>query len=168
MQRIARAIGLGLLGAALVVAPVSAGQPDMERVPIGDTFVDEFLTEACGVEVHVQEIGHITLRTFTDAAGNPVREVNNYAVRVRLWSVNGDIHAQDVGADRATYLDAGSIVVIIIGSVRSFSIPGDGRFYSDVGRSMLVIDANGDLTFTPLSGQHDPDFVAAVCDVLGA
>ena len=168
MQRIARAVGLGLLGTALVVAPVSAGKPETERVSIDDTFVDDELSEACGVEVHVQETGHITFRTFTDADGNPVREVNNYAVRVRLWSVNGEIRAQDVGADRATYLDDGSIVVIIIGSVLSFSIPGEGRFYSDAGRSMLVIDANGDQSFTPLSGQHDPDFVAAVCDVLGA
>jgi hypothetical protein len=168
MQRIARAIGLGLLGAALVVAPASAGKPETVREAIDNTFVDEDLTAACGVEVNVHETGHITFRTFTDADGNPIREVNNYAVRVRLWSVNGEIRAQNVGADQATYLEDGSIVVIIAGNVVSFSIPGEGRFYSDVGRSMLVIDANGDQTFTPLGGQHDPDFVAAACGVLGA
>jgi len=168
MQRIARAVGLGLLGAALVVAPANAGKPETERVPIDETFVDEELSNACGVEVNAHVTGHITFRLFTDANGNPVREVNNYATRIHWWSISGDIHAQDVGADRATYLDDGSIVVIIIGSVRSFSIPGQGRVYSDVGRSMLVIDANGDPTFTPLGGQHDPDFVAAVCSFLGA
>jgi hypothetical protein len=168
MQRFGRAMALGLLGAALVVAPVSAGKPETIREPIDTTFLDDDLTAACGVDVHVHETGHITFRTFTDADGNPVREVNNYAVRVRLWSVNGEIRAQNVGADHATYLDDGSIVVFIAGNVVSFSIPGEGRFYSDVGRSMLVIDANGDPTFTPLSGQHDPDFEAAVCSVLGA
>jgi hypothetical protein len=167
MHRIARAMGLGLLGAALVVAPVSAGKPETERLSVDDTFVDDELSDACGVEVNAHVTGHITFRLFTDADGNPVREVNNYATRIHWWSVNGDIHAQDVGADRASYLDDGSIVVIIIGSVQSFSIPGQGRVYSDVGRSMLVIDANGDQTFTPLSGQHDPDFVGAVCGVLG-
>jgi hypothetical protein len=160
-------MALGLLGAALVVAPVSAGKPETDRLSVDDTFVDDELSDACGVEVNAHVTGHVTFRLFTDAAGNPFREVNNYATRIHWWSVNGDIHAQDVGADRATYLDDGSIVVIIIGSVQSFSIPGQGRVYSDVGRSMLVIDANGDQTFTPLSGQHDPDFMAAVCGVLG-
>jgi hypothetical protein len=161
-------MALGLLGAALVVAPVSAEKPETIREAIDETFVDADLKLACGVDVNVHETGHITFRTFADADGNPVREVNNYAVRVRLWSVNGEIRAQNVGADRAAYLDDGSIVVILAGNVVSFSIPGEGRFYSDVGRSMLVIDANGDPTFTPLSGQHDPDFEAAVCSVLGA
>jgi len=97
--------------------------------------------------------GHVTFRLFTDADGNPVREVNNYATRIHWWSVNGDIHAQDVGADRATYMDDGGIVIIIIGSVQSFSIPGRGRVYSDVGRSMLVIDANG--TVSEYAGGYD-------------
>jgi hypothetical protein len=38
---------------------------------------------------------------------------------------------------------------------------------ADVGRAILVIDANGDETFTPLGGQHDPDQIAAACSVLG-
>jgi len=167
MRRIVRAIGLGLLGAVLVVAPVSAGKPESERVAIDEVFVDDELSAACGVTVNAHVVGHITFRLFSDADGNPVRELNNYATRIQWWSVNGEIHAQDVGADRATYLDDGSLVVIIIGSVQSFSIPGEGRVYSDVGRSMLVIDANGDATFTPLGGQHDADQLAALCSVLG-
>jgi hypothetical protein len=167
MRRIARAVGLGLLGAALVVAPVSAGKPESERVPIDEVFVDDELSAACGVTVNAHVLGHITFRLFGDADGDPVREVNNYATRIQWWSVNGEIHAQDVGADRVAYLDDDSVVVIIIGSVQSFSIPGEGRVYSDVGRSMLVIDANADATFTPLGGQHDADQLAAICGVLG-
>jgi hypothetical protein len=162
-----RAVGLGLLGAALVAGPVSAAKPETERVPIDETFVDDELSAACGVVVNAHVTGHITFRLFSDAGGNPVRELNNYATQIRWWSDNGEIHAQDVGADRVTYLDDGSIIVIIIGSVQSFSIPGEGRVYSDVGRSMLVIDSNGDATFTPLGGQHDEDQLAAICGVLG-
>ena len=168
MRRIVRVFGLGVLAAILVSAPAYAGKPETVREPIDELFVDDFLSDACGVEVNAHVTGHITFRLFTDANGDPVRELNNYATRIRWWSVNGEIHAQDVGADRATYLDDGGVIVIVIGSVQSFSIPGQGRVYADVGRTMLEFDAAGDLvSATPLSGQHDEDQIGAICSVLG-
>jgi hypothetical protein len=168
VRRIVRVIGLGVLGAVLVAAPVSAGQPEMERILVDEVFVDTFLSAECGVEVNAHIYGHIIFRTFTDADGNPVREVNNYANTVQWSSVNGTIHAKDVGADRATYLDDGGLIVIIIGSVQSFSSPGRGRVYADTGRTMLEFDADGNLvSATPLGGQHDADQLEAICSVLG-
>lgn len=170
MRRIVRVIGLGLLCAVLVAAPVIAGKPQMEKVPVNALFVDEFLTEACGVEVTTQVTGHFIFRLFTNAAGDPVREVNNYALNVRFSSVNGTIRAQDVGADRITYLDDGTLIQVIIGNVQSISIPGQGRVYADVGRTMVVItvDENGDPSFdvTPLGGQHDEDQLSVICGFL--
>jgi hypothetical protein len=162
------ALTAALLGPFLIAAPASAAQPEMERISLDDLFVAPFLSDACGVEVHGQVTGHLTLRLFTDADGNPVREVDNGAIDVRLWSVYGEIHAKNAGVDRVTYVDDGSVVIVSIGNVNSFSVSGDGRVYSDVGRSLLVIDANGDETFTPLNGQHDRDQLGAICSVLGA
>ena len=167
MRRIARVIGLGVLGAVLVATPVSAGKPDMERVVVDDTFVDLVLSAACGVEVNAHVTGHATFRVFTDAAGNPVRELNNFALSVLWWSENGAIHAKDVGVDRVAYFEDGSVLQFIIGSVQSFSIPGQGRVYADTGRTMLEVDAAGNVTVTPLGGQHDPDQLGAICAVLG-
>ena len=167
MRLIARAIVLGLLGASLVSGPVSAGKPDTERLDIDDTFVDGELSAACGVEVNAHVSGHAIFRLFSDANGEPVRELNTFALSVHWWSVNGDIHAKDVGADRVTYLEDGGAIRIIIGSVQSFSIPGEGRVYSDVGRVMIEIDADGNETVTPLGGQHDSDQLDAICGVLG-
>lgn len=167
VRAIVRVVVMGVLGAVLVVAPVSAGTPEMERIPVDDTFVDLELSAACGVEVTAHVTGHVIFRAFTDEAGTPVREVNNYALRVYWWSENGTIRAQDVGADRVTYFDDGSVLLIIIGSVQSFSIPGEGRVYSDVGRVMIEIDADGNETVTPLGGQHDSDQLDAICGVLG-
>lgn len=167
MRRIVRVIGLGVLGAVLVTAPVSAGKPDMVRDVFDITFVDDDLSAACGVEVNAHVSGHTIVRVFTDADGNPVGELNNYAIRVHWWSVNGDIHARDVGADRVTFFEDGSVLLIIIGNVQSFSIPGQGRVYADVGRVMIEFDADGNATFTPLGGQHDPDQLAVICGVLG-
>ncbi len=167
MRRIVRVIGMGVLGAVLVASPASAGKPDRDKQSVDDAFVDPFLSQACGAEVNAHVTGHVIFRTFTDASGNPVREVNNYALSVHWWSENGDIRARDVGIDRATYFDDGSVLVIIIGNVQSFSIPGQGRVYADVGRTMIEIDAAGNQTVTPLGGQHDPDQLGAICGVLG-
>jgi hypothetical protein len=166
-RRVLRVTSLGLLAALLIVAPVSATQPQMERIELDDLFVNPFLSEACGVEVTMRLTGHLTFRLFTDADGNPVGEVDNYIIHIRSWSVNGEIHANNVHLDRVTYLDDGSVVIVMAGNHDSASTPGEGRFFSDVGRSMLVIDADGNETLTPLGGQHDTDLVAAACSILG-
>jgi len=171
VRRIVRILGLGLLGAMLVGAPVNAGKPATERVVIDEVFVDEFLSEACGAEVTAQITGHITFRMFTDAAGNTVRELNNYAIGGIYQSANGTVRVRDVGVDRVSYLADGSIIQVIIGNVRSFSIPGQGRVYSDVGQSTfhITFDVTGVPTFTLISqhGQHDESDVEALCSVLG-
>ena len=82
----------------------------MERVPIADVGVlDEGLTDACGFDVWVDASGHITFRLFTDAAGNPKREVNNFAIQVRFYSEFGEFRTRDIGPDRVRYLDDGSL-----------------------------------------------------------
>jgi hypothetical protein len=167
VRRIARVFGLGVLGAILVTAPVSAGKPEMVLDAFDTTFVDDALSDSCGVEVNAHVSGHTIVRVFTDADGNPVRELNNYAVQAHWWSINGDIHVRDVGADRVTFFDDGSVQLIIIGNVQSISIPGEGRVYADVGRLMIEFDAAGNATVTPLGGQHDPDQLAVICGVLG-
>lgn len=171
MRRFARVLGLGLAAAILVGSPVNAGKPVMERVVIDDLFVDEFLSEECGAEVTAHITGHVIFRTFLDAEGNPVRELHNFALGGTYTSANGSVQFRDVGADRITYLPDGSLLQVVIGSVRSFSIPGQGRAYSDVGQSTFLItfDANGDPIFTLISqhGHHDDSDIEALCSVLG-
>ena len=170
-MRIVRILGLGLLGAMLVAAPVSAAQPVIDRQSVDDTFVDEFLTEACGVEVTAHITGHVTFRVFLDANGDPARELNNYGIAVTFESENGIVRAVDTGADRITHLPDGSLVLTIIGNARSINIPGQGRVHFNVGTTTLLItfDANGDASVELLSqhGQHDETETEAICSVLG-
>ena len=171
MRRLARVLGLGLAAAILVASPVNAGRPVMERAVVDEMFEDEFLSEVCGAAVTAHITGHAIFRTFLDAEGNPVRELHNFALGGTYTSENGSVRFRDVGADRVTYLPDGSLLQVVIGSVRSFSIPGQGRAYSDVGRSVFLItfDENGDPTFTLISqsGQHDEDSLGPLCSVLG-
>ena len=171
MRRFVRILGLGLLGSVLIGGPVNAGKPTTERIQIDETFVDDFLTEACGAEVTAHVTGHVTFRVFNDAAGNPVRELNNYAVRNTWTSESGSLRANDVGVDRITFLPDGSLLQVVIGNVQSISIPGQGRVYADVGQTTVHItfDANGDPIFTVLEqhGQHEGDQLEVLCSVLG-
>lgn len=169
-----RSLVLASLATALALAlasPVSAAKPDMERIDLNDSQLDPELTAACGFDVHVVGQGHITFRVFSDASGVPVREVNNYAVRVTFSSEWGSVSVADVGADRVTYLPDGSLILVVIGNVQSVNIPGEGRVYFDVGRvvNQITFDASGTPTFTVLAeaGQHEGDQLEAFCTALG-
>lgn len=172
MRRTVRIMAAAMLATLAMTSPTMAGKPEMEKIPVDETFVDDFLSDTCGAEVSVHFYGHFIIRVFTDADGNPVREVNNYAFSNRFTSANGSVFAKDVGADRITYLDDGSLIQVIIGNVQSFSIPGFGRVYQDVGQKTIHItfDGEGNPSFEVLDdskGQHDPDQLAPLCSVLG-
>ena len=171
MRRRSRALVLGLLAALALAAPVQAAKPTVERIPVDDHFVDDFLTEACGTAIRADVTGHITIRVWEDAAGDPAREVDNFAVTIRWSSEHGSVLAKDVGADRITYLDDGSIIQVVIGSVQAFSAKGLGRIYADTGRTVfhITFDEDGEPIFEMLrqSGQHDEDQLGAICTALG-
>jgi hypothetical protein len=150
-----------------------AGKPVMEKVPISDIGVlDEFLTEICGFDVHIDATGHIIFRTFVDADGNPVREVNNFGVHLRIYSEWESLRVVDVGVDRIAYNEDGSITQIIIGNVQSIQLPGQGRVYSNVGRTVIQItfpDPESHPVFEVIrqSGQHSEiSQEDVICDAL--
>ena len=171
MRRV-RVMVLTVLASLLVTAPVAAAKPFMEHLQIRDVgFHDEFVSEACGFDVWVDAIGVITFRVWLDSEDNPIREVNNFGVRVRYYSEWGSIQTQDVGADRAIYHPDGSVTLTVIGNVQSIQVPGQGRVYSDVGLVSFHItfpDPEGEPVFELLSvaGQHSDDQLSVICDVL--
>lgn len=171
MRRRSHALVLGLLAALALAVPVQAARPTVERIPVDDHLVDDFLTEACGTEIRADVTGHITIRVWEDGDGDPVREVNNFAVTIRWSSEHGSVLAKDVGVDRITYLDDGSIIQVVIGSVQAFSAKGLGRIYADTGRTVfhITFDEDGEPIFDMLrqSGQHDEDQLGAICTALG-
>ena len=171
MRRV-RVMVLTILASLLVTSPIAAAKPVMEHLQIRDIgFQDEFLSEACGFDVWVDAIGVVTFRVWLDADDNPLREVNNFGLRLRYYSEWGSIRTVDVGADRVTYHADGSATLTVIGNVQSMQIPGQGRVYSDVGRVSFHFtfpDPEGDPVVEVLSvaGQHWGDQLALICDAL--
>jgi hypothetical protein len=170
VRRFVRVLGLATIALVVLAAPVSAARPQMERITVDDLFVDEFLSETCGIEVMGHFTGHIIFRAFTDATGSVVREVNNFALSGRFWSELGSVGFKDVGVDRVTYTPDGFINVIV-GNVQSISVPGEGRVYANVGQTTLqfTVDDQGEITDVQVLrevGQHEGDQVAVICSVL--
>ena len=171
MRRV-RAVLLATLACLLVASPAAGAKPVMEREDLNEIGVlDPFLTEACGVDVFSDIVGHAIFRTWTDAEGNPTRELHNFAVRVRYHSEFGEVRTLDVGIDRVTHNPDGSITLTVIGNVQSIQLPGQGRVYADVGMTIFHItfpDPEGDPVFEIVrqAGQHEGDQLAVICGVL--
>ena len=105
----------GLFVAAAVVAPTAlAGKPTIERIDVNDTFVDEELSAACGVEVTVTVQGHLIRREFP---GGGVATVNTINLGIIATAGDNTFRFRDVGADIAQINSDGSITLLITGQV---------------------------------------------------
>jgi hypothetical protein len=171
MLRLIRASMAAAFLCSVLAIPVGASEPITVRIALSDIgIVDEDWTKSCGFEVLSDVTGHFTLRTWQDASGNPIREVNNYAVRIRLYTAASSVTTNDVGADRITYLPDGSIKLVTIGKIQSLTVQGGGQVYADVGQStyLITFDANGKASSQLIRqrGKHDPDQARILCGIL--
>ena len=142
MRRFVQLAAAAALTASLAIVPVAyAKAPTIETEAVGpETFFDEFLSEACGVDVYTTIVGRRTQRTFDRVTG--VQVVNT--VNLSLTARSGDnwFRFRDVGAD-VVQNAGGTLTLLIIGQV-----PFDFR-------GVLKIDlATGDVI-------HEPHFVDA-------
>lgn len=105
-----------LLLLALAAPAGARGKPDMETITFSETFEDEFLTEACGVEVMTTLEGRITSFTFPD---QPVGPQDLRTVHVMFTASAGDntVVFLDVGIDQVQVMPDGTAVLLIVGQV---------------------------------------------------
>jgi hypothetical protein len=106
-----------LLVAGLVAPGVGlAAAPVFERIDVDDVFVDEFLSEECGVAVTTTALGSITLRTFP---GDSTGAVEVRTINVGFTATAGDrtFSIRDVGADVTRIEPDGTVVLTITGQV---------------------------------------------------
>jgi len=111
----------GVLGLALLVSPgVGFGAaPTLERIAVDETFVDEELAEACGVDLTVHLEGTIIERTFTGEQTGPafLRTINLSATAT---ADGNTFKFRDVGADLLRTKPDGTQVLLITGQVPFF------------------------------------------------
>jgi hypothetical protein len=130
---------LAILGALLTVvvgATAAAAQaPVKETIPLSGTFQDEFLTEACGVEVTVTATGSITFFTFPD---RPVGPQDLVTVNVALVATAGDneVRFRNVGIDLVRVEPDGTVILSIVGQIPA-EFTGVMKINLDTGEVIL-------------------------------
>jgi hypothetical protein len=110
---------LAVLGALLVVvlgATAAAAQaPEKEVIQVDEEFVDEGLSEECGVEVTVTLTGRVTLFTFPD--GTVLQNLSTLNLEVVFTAGDNQIRVRDVGGDQVRVQPDGTVILSIIGQV---------------------------------------------------
>jgi hypothetical protein len=116
-----RTIGLlAVLGALLTVVLGATGAaaqaPEKEVIQVDDEFVDEGLSEECGVEVTVTETGRVTLFTFPDGSV-VLQNLNTINLEVVFTAGDNQIRTRDVGIDQVRVQRDGTLILSIVGQV---------------------------------------------------
>lgn len=106
-----------VLAVAAVVAPGAlAAKPTFERIDIDETTPDEFLSEACGVDVTTHAKGHIIARTFAGGESGAA-ELRTLNIALTATADGNTVRFRDVGADLVRVEPDGTAILMIIGQV---------------------------------------------------
>jgi len=105
-----------LLVLTLGSTAAAAAAPEKETRTFTDTFQDEFLTDACGVNVTTTVDGRITFFSFPD---RPVGPQDLTSVHVNFVATAGDnrVVFKDVGVDVLRVTPDGTVILMVVGQV---------------------------------------------------
>jgi hypothetical protein len=125
----------GLVLAAVLVPAAPAAKPEFQRIDIDESFVDAFLSEACGVTVMTHAEGHIIFRAFPGDGTGPV-ELTTISVRLTATAGDNSYRFRDVGADLLRIEPDGTAVLSIIGQL-PFDFTGVLKIDLETGEAIL-------------------------------
>jgi hypothetical protein len=111
-------VAVGVMGPGVAFA----APPTFERITVDDTFVDEQLSEACGVTATVTLQGQVTLRTFPDE-GTGLVTLNTLNLAATITADGQTFRLRDVGGDLVRIEPDGTALLYITGQV-PFSFAG--------------------------------------------
>ncbi|MGH2655688.1 MAG: hypothetical protein ACRDIZ_03125 [Actinomycetota bacterium] len=105
-----------LMVLALAETATAGGKPEKETITFSETFEDEFLSDACGLDVTTTVTGRLTFFTFPD---QPVGPQDITSVHVDFVATAGDNMARfkDVGIDLVRVEPDGTAVLMIVGQL---------------------------------------------------
>jgi hypothetical protein len=124
-----------LLLFGLAEAAVASGKPERETITFSDTFEDDFLSEACGVDVTTSLEGRVTFLTFSDQAVGP-QEVTTVHVELVAMAGENEYRFRDVGIDQVRVEPDGTVVLMIVGQV-PFGFTGVLKIDLTTGETIL-------------------------------
>ena len=93
-----------------------AAAPTFERITVDESFVDEQLSEACGVTATVALQGKVTLRTFPNE-GTGLVTLNTLNLAATITADGRTFRLRDVGGDLVRVEPDGTALLYITGQV---------------------------------------------------
>jgi hypothetical protein len=128
-------IGGVLLVAAVMAAGAAAAKPTFQRTDIDESFVDNFLSLECGVEVTTHARGHVILRTFSGGGTGPA-SVNTVNFALTATAGGNTYRFRDVGADLVRIEPDGTAILMVIGQL-PFDFTGVLKIDLETGEAIL-------------------------------
>jgi hypothetical protein len=129
---------LGLLAMVLFTlaeAAAAGGKPVKETIAISETFEDEFLSEACGVDVTTSIEGQVTFFTFPDRPVGP-QELTSFHLSLVATAGDNSAMFRDVGIDLVRVEPDGTVVLMVVGQV-PFDFTGVLKVNLETGEVIL-------------------------------
>lgn len=105
-----------LLVIMLTETVAAVGKPEMETITFSETFEDEFLTAACGVDVTTSVDGRLTFFTFPDQPIGP-QDITSVHVDFVATASDNAVRFKDVGVDVVRVEPDGTVVLMVVGQV---------------------------------------------------
>src|SRR5215472_7587331 len=162
MTRTNRLFASAVVIAVAVVLPLTAGatQPTSVQLPVNDVEVFTGADSPCPFDVTFTGTGTVTMTTFYDKVGTPVRQSVHGAL---THTISSAFHILASNGPAPVHIDLATGQMVITGKEVAFHVPGDGIVLGQAGRLVLAAD-NSQLSF---NGNAVTD-VEALCAALGA
>jgi hypothetical protein len=165
LRSIATAVVTAGLVASGCATSASAAPPERAVEPL-EFVIEEhpYFSEACGFPVRVHVWGEFRVLTWTDDAGNPVREMRLFKFRSTSSANGKSVKGRAMGPETAVFHPDGSATVHIRGIVTRV-VPGAGTVRLAWGSGITVWPADGgdDIVIEPTGG---PESLQPLCDYL--
>ncbi|KGN41826.1 hypothetical protein [Knoellia aerolata] len=149
------------VGIALGASPARAAGPTHSVESLDFTLAAHGpMTQACGFPVSLHVYGSFNLVTWTDAEGNPTKEIRNFRFRSDISANGVTLHGLAMGPETATFHPDGSFTVEAHGIVNR-RVKGMGTVTLFSGLTITDIDGETEVELFR-SGPDDED-VSELC-----
>ena len=152
------AFGAALIGAALLPLAASAQPPSSVQVPVNDVQDLSGADSPCPFDITFTGTGTITVTTYYDATGTPIRESVHGAL---THTISSAWHTLTSNGPAPVHVDATTGHMIDTGKEFAFHVPGDGIVFGQAGRLIFAADGS-ELSFAGNSVIN----TAALCQAL--
>jgi len=153
-------LGVLMASAAIVMFPLPAAAqpPTSMQIPANDVEVFRGADSPCPFDITFTGTGDVTLTTYYDNTGTPIRQSIHGALVHTIFSA---WHTLVSNGPAPVHIDLSTGQMIVTGKEFAFHVPGDGIVFGQAGRLISAADGS-ELSFAG----HSITNTSALCAAL--